>query len=126
MGSFRVDTSQWPLVVHSVDGTLDDAQIDAYADAGTAVLMRKERHAVIFDLRSIGRTSAYARRRNQQWQQQYRAELEQWCSGIAYVIPSPLIRYITMTVLLVGRPPTPYRVCSTMDEATAWVRERLQ
>ncbi len=125
MGSFRVDDSHWPVVIHSVDGVLDDAQIDGYAAAGTEVLLRRQPHVVIIDVRAMGRVSAYGRARNAGWIKQYHAELTQYCLGTAYVIRSPLLRFITMTVLLVSRLPTPYTVCETLEDALAWSEKRM-
>jgi hypothetical protein len=126
MGSYSVDASAWPLVVHTVEGALEDDQIDAYVKAGTEVLLRRAPHAVILDIRKVGRISAYGRARNAQWQQQYRAELKAWCVCTAYVSANPLVRFITATVLLVGRPPMPYRIFPTIEEGADWAQERLR
>lgn len=124
-GSFHIDTSQWPIAIHRVEGALSNQQIDAYVDAGTTLLLRGERHVVILDTTRMGRFTAYARARSAQWQQTYRNELERYCLGTAYVVPSPLLRFIVMTVLLVGKLPTPYVVCDSIEEAMTWCRERL-
>jgi hypothetical protein len=125
MGSYRVDTSRWPLVVHSVDGVLSDAQLDDYVNEATAVLFRGELHGVIIDLTRMEAFSAYARRRNSEWQKEYGGQLRTWCVGTGYVIPSPTLRFVAATVLLVGRLPTPYRICETRDRAEGWVVEQL-
>ncbi len=125
MGSFTMDASQWPLVIHTVEGTLDEAQLDDYVNQGTAFLLRREPHVVVIDLTGMTEFSAYARSRSAAWQKEYREELKQYCRGTVYVIRSPLLRFAAMTVLLTGRLPTPYRVCETREEALVWARERV-
>ena len=125
MASFKVDTSMWPIVVHEVEGTLTDALLDAYVLEATAVFLRSGKHVTILDISQMGSASAYARSRSSAWFREQRANLETSCLGLAYVIPSPLLRFITMTVLLVISLPTPYVVVQNRAEAVAWARKRL-
>jgi hypothetical protein len=124
-GSFTVDDSRWPIAVFTTVGSLDDAQIDAYAAEGVRMLERREPYVVVFDLSQIGQVSGYARARYKQWTETNREALQTYCVGAAHVINSPLLRFITMMVMLISPSPMPYSVCSNLTEALAWAERRL-
>lgn len=125
MGSAKVDASAWPIAVFTVEGNVTDEQIDELMRQGTELLMRAEKYATVMDASRIGQVSAYTRSRSTEWQRRYRAELKQHCVGTAYVIPSPLVRFIAMTVLMVTQLPMPYTVVATEAEARAWAEKKL-
>jgi hypothetical protein len=124
MSTWTIDTSQWPLVVHSVEGSLSDRQIDDYLREATALMDRPESYVAIMDASRIGSVSAYMRARITEWQRQHRAIVNERCLGVVYVLASPLLRFVTMTILLVTGLGVPYVVCATREEALAWARGR--
>lgn len=125
MSSFRVDLTRWPIVVHTTEGDLTDADVEAYIREADAVLARQERHVTVLDSTRMGKVSAYVRKRTVQWQRDHRRELAQYCAGTVFVISSPWLRFMAMTVLMVTNLPTPVRVCDTLEEGLAWAEERL-
>jgi hypothetical protein len=124
MSTWTIDTSQWPIVIHSVEGSLSDRQIDDYLREATALMGRPEPYIAIMDASRIGSVSAYMRARITEWQRQHRAIVNERCLGVVYVLASPLLRFVTMTILLVTGLGVPYVVCATRDEALAWARGR--
>jgi hypothetical protein len=124
MSTWTIDTSQWPIVVHSVEGSLSDRQIDDYLREATALMDRPESYVAIMDASRIGSVSAYMRARITEWQRQHRAIVNERCLGVVYVLASPLLRFVTMTILLVTGLGVPYVVCATREEALAWARGR--
>ncbi|MCU0698459.1 MAG: hypothetical protein MUC96_18315 [Myxococcaceae bacterium] len=124
MSTWTIDTSQWPIVIHSVEGSLSDRQIDDYLREATALMDRPEPYIAIMDASRIGSVSAYMRARITEWQRQHRAIVNERCVGVVYVLSSPLLRFVTMTILLVTGLGVPYVVCATRDEALAWARGR--
>ncbi len=125
MGTWKVDSALWPVVIHSVDGSLSNAEIDDYVRGATDVFLRSGSHVAIMDISKMGSVSAYSRSRSAAWLKQHRAQLALSCLGVAYVIPNALLRFITMTVMLVITLPMPYVVVSTRAEALLWAHQRL-
>jgi hypothetical protein len=125
MASCVIDTSAWPIVLHTADGPLPDAEVDAYLRQATEILLRNELHVTVLDATRLGFFSAQTRSRARAWIRQYRDQLQEYCAGTVYVVASPMMRFIVMTSLLVSRLPTPYLVCETREEALAWARQRL-
>jgi hypothetical protein len=124
-GSLQIDTSRWPIVVHTTEGSPSDEQFDAYIREATELLLRGEPHVAVMDSSRLGRASAYARVRKKQWLEQYERELRHACLGTAFVLSSPVARFAAATILLVRPFPTPYVVCSTLEEGMAWAGQRL-
>ncbi|MBX3187130.1 MAG: hypothetical protein KF819_08950 [Labilithrix sp.] len=125
MGSISIDTSKWPIVVHTADGTPSNEAIDDYIREATDILLRGEPHVTVLDARRVGKATAYTRARSREWLRERRPELASYCLGAVYVVGSPLLRFVVMTVLVVARLPMPYRVCEELEEGMAWARERL-
>jgi hypothetical protein len=83
-------------------------------------------YVAVMDASRIGSVSAYMRARITEWQRRHRAMVNQKCLGVVYVLASPLLRFVTMTILLVTGLGVPYVVCATRDEALAWARGRVR
>jgi len=124
-GTFRVDESRWPIAVCTLEGDLDETQLDAYVTEGTRLLERGEPYVVIIDVSRLGQASAYARARHKEWSDTNREKLRTRCLGSAFIMTSPLLRFITMTAMLVSPSPMPYAVCESVDEALEWAKGRL-
>ncbi len=124
-GRWLIDTSEWPIVVHAVEGTLTDKQLDEYLKAASSLMEREGDYFAVMDASHIGSVSASMRSRIAAWQRQYRPVVEKRCRGVVYVLATPLLRFIHMTILLVTGLAVPYVVCSTRDEGLRWARERL-
>lgn len=126
MSTWTIDTSQWPIAVHAVEGSLSDRQLDDYLREASALMENHGEYVAIMDASRIGSVSAYMRARITDWQRQHRALVNQKCLGVVYVLSSPLLRFVTMTILLVTGLGVPYVVCATRDEALAWARGRVR
>lgn len=125
MGHWTIDTSRWPIVVHAVEGTLSDRELDAYLQEASALMEREGSYLAVMDASQIGSVSASMRSRIASWQRQYRAVVERRCLGVVYVLSSPLLRFIGMTILLVTGLSVPYVVCASREEALRWAQRRL-
>ena len=125
MSSLHIDTSHWPIVIHTTVGSPTDAQFDAYIREATELLLREGPHVAVLDSTRLGRPSAYARARKKDWLEQYGNALRQSCLGTAFVLSSPVARFAAATILLVRPFPTPWVVCATLEEALVWARQLL-
>jgi len=54
-----------------------------------------------------------------------RDDIKRWCLGTAYVMDSVLLRMALRGFLLLMRPPYPYAVFSTPEEAERWCAQHL-
>ncbi len=125
MGSFRISTEAWPIVVHTMEGSPTDAEIDAYIVEANEILKRKQKHAVVMDSSKAGSISSYARKRTKEWLTEHFQEVHAYCAGTAYVFASPALRFILSGTMLFMQHPTPYVICATLDEAKTWARRQF-
>ena len=125
MSLWRVDTAHWPQVVYWVDEAATEADVDAFIAAANEVLQRREPYVAILDASQLKRASPPLRQKAVEWQKAHRNELAAHCLGTAFVLSSPIMRFITMTVLLLTDLPTPWRVCASVEDAMGWGRELL-
>jgi hypothetical protein len=126
MASTRIITDHWPVVLHVSDGEATDAEVDAYIREATAILQRGEPHAVVMDASQVMQASPYARARKKAWLAEHEVLLRRHCVATAVVLRSPLLRFISSTLMLVRPFPTPYRVFDSVEEAVSWARRQLE
>lgn len=125
MSPVRIDTAHWPIVLHISEGAPTDAEFDAYVAEATAILSRAEPHVVIMDTTGLTHVSAYGRATKKEWLARHGELLRRHCLGTAMILSSPVLRFISSTIMLIRPFPTPYYVCETLDEAMEWARGRL-
>jgi hypothetical protein len=125
MTSFRISTETWPIVVHTMEGSPTDAEIDAYIAEANTILLRKQKHSVVMDSRKAGMVSSYARKRTKEWLAEHFDAVHTYCAGTAYVFSSPALRFVLSGVMLLQQHPNPYVICGTLDEGFDWARKQL-
>ncbi len=126
MGSVRFDRSRWPIIVVELEGKPSDADLDEYLGELTALLHQDERGVVIVDMTRARPSSPEQRKRIGEWMRTHRAELAARGVGAAFVIASAMFRFVLSSIFLIQRPPMPYTVVATLDEAIGWARLQLR
>ncbi len=121
MAGVEVSTQHWPVLLVKFDGeqTMDD--VDYFIREMNAVHARKAPYA------SISLMRKYSSERTQvqkvaQWMKQTADFPRQYCVGTGIVSQSLGFRFLLSSIFLVRPMPCPYQVCSSFDEALAWVR----
>jgi hypothetical protein len=125
MGLPRVDRSRAPIFVVTVEGQPSDGDITAFLEVLSTLLAEDVRGLLVVDALRAGAPSPEQRRRMGEWMRANRAELARKSRGTAYVFPGALFRFVLSTVFLVQRPPAPYIVTGTLDEAMTWAQRQL-
>jgi hypothetical protein len=125
VGLPRVDRSRAPIFVVTVEGKPSDGDITAFLEALATLLAEDVRGLLVVDALRAETPSPEQRRRMGEWMRLHRAELARKSLGTAYVFPGALFRFVLSTVFLVQRPPSPYMVTGSLDEALTWARQRL-
>ncbi|MFY0565078.1 hypothetical protein ACN28E_14655 [Archangium lansingense] len=125
-GSVTFDDSLWPLMVVRLTGELSPQQAEDYLSRSTQFMQRQERHALIFDVSTLGQVSSEQRQRQVEWLKQNEALMRQTVLGIAYVVTSPLVRLTMGVIFHFKPPPVPYTIVSRLDAAGAWAARCLE
>ena len=124
-GSYKVETTDWPLVVISAEGDITPAELERHLVEYRSVLDRDMPCAIVFDASKVGKIDAYTRRRYTEFMQQNNDDFRRLCRGIGFVINSSIVRGALTAVLWMVDFPFAYKIFATSDEAAAWARRQL-
>lgn len=126
---YRVIDEFDPLrVLVQVSPTSDDnlrAHLDDQLAEMRANRARGKRNVVVIDA-SLGlRPTPTQRKLQADWINEHRELLAASCLGIAFVIPSPLVRGALTAIFWVAQLPIPHTVHATLASAIDWAGGRL-
>jgi hypothetical protein len=109
-----------------VHGVVDAARFDAYISEFETLLERNERFAAVFDARHARPLDVRLVEKKAKWMDDNAQRLKRLNVGIAFVIPSPMIRGVLQAILWLHPIPQPYNVCDAMPQALDWIARRLR
>ncbi len=121
-----VDTSQWPIVVLTFEGSPSNGQVvDHLKEVEEKVLARRRPFVQIVDQRRGLMPSASQRALISEHQARMAPLYAEYCLGEAYVASREL-RGAMRAVFWLAPPSYPHAFLDTLDEAFAWAGERLR
>lgn len=120
------DESRFPLVIVTPRGEATDAEVAAFLDVLKRPLLRRQTYLQILDATHATPGTPYQRRIQAEWVGAHAPLIKRYTLGVAFVMPSPLIRGALTAILWFQRLPCPHLVMSTMDEAERWAIDRLR
>jgi len=122
----EIDRSQ-PLlvVVRFLRGPTDDEFRQYLADYTQVLEAEKRFGAVFVTTPAMPMTPPRHVRLQAQFMREYRELIEKRVVGIAFSLPSPLMRGVLRGVLMMQSIPCPHAVVGTEAEGVAWVKARL-
>lgn len=122
----EIDRSQSLLVVVRFNRGPTDDEFRQYLADYTLVLEKEPRLGAVFvTTPEMPMTPPRHVRLQAQFMKQYRELIEQRVIGIAFSLPSPLMRGVLRGVLMLQPIPCPHTVVGTEAEGVAWVKARL-
>jgi hypothetical protein len=122
----EIDRSQ-PLlvVVRFLRGPTEDEFRQYLADYTQVLEAEKRFGAVFVTTPAMPMTPPRQVRLQAQFMREYRELIETRVVGIAFSLPSPLMRGVLRAVLMMQSIPCPHTVVGTEAEGVAWVKARL-
>ncbi len=123
----RVDRDQFPLVVITFTGAKPTpANFRQYLDELYANYERKQPLALVFDATSATVPGISYQKQQAEWMREHQNLIQSYCRGIAYVIPSAVIRNVLKLIFKIQRDPVPSKVFSSQEEGLAWANAQLK
>jgi hypothetical protein len=120
------DERDWPVMVIRFSGAPTDAEFEAYLERYDTYLNRTDRYGLIMVTEpNTPMTKSKHARMQAAWIKERFARLSDRCVGIAFVLPSPMMRGVLKAILAMQTLPVPYAVSSGEESAAEWVRSRL-
>jgi len=122
----EIDRSQALLVVVRFHGGPTDDEFRQYIADYVQVLENEPRFGAVFvTTPTMPMTPARQVRMQAQFMKEHRERIEQRVVGVAFSLPSPLMRGVLRGVLMLQPMPCQHTVVGTEAEGVAWVKARL-
>ncbi len=122
----EVNESQWPLVVVTHSGKVTLGDLEAYFAVQGAWLAAERLHVVMVVVRDLQPWESAVIRRQATWIKEHQSALRRCNPGVALVLPSLWLKGLLRAILWLQPLPQPYVVCGTVEEAMAWLGERVR
>ncbi len=81
---------------------------------------RAGKRLLVIDATECAPTPATQRRLQAQWMKEHADRIRRYTVGVAFVIPSGLIRGMLTAIFWIQPLPSPHEVCATLEQALAW------
>lgn len=115
------------VIVARHDGRPDDAAFDAYLDAFTELVMREIPYASVYSCSPGSRMPSVGQAKKQAaWIRDHRRVIETHCRGLAFSLPTPLVRGAFHAILSMQPFGVEHRVMENEQAAVAWAKQRLR
>mgnify|MGYP001348580567 CR=1 FL=1 len=116
----------FPLIEIRFTGEKEtDENFQAYLRGLEENYERKERVSLIFDASKALPLNPTYQLKQAKWMKQHEGLIQQYCVGVAYVIPGTLLRNTLKLIFKLQSSPTTFKVFSKHSDARAWARGLL-
>ncbi len=125
-GFIAVNDDHWPLVIAVHNGLVEIEEMDRYYERVRTYYARDEQHCTLTDLANIVSPSREMRKHEAERIKAYKDDITRSIFASALVVPSPVIRIVLNSIFFIQRPPMPYHVCPSSEEAWLWLEKKFQ
>lgn len=121
------DSSRWPLVkVTFAAHEPSMAEFDEYLNKMQSIYENTTPFVLVLDAAKSKYLSSELRIKQGNWLKKNDKLIKDNCLGMAYYIPSMMVRIILNGIFLIQKPACPYVITSTLQEAEAWARKQQE
>lgn len=121
----HIDQSRYPLVEIRFDLPVNDADIDAFADAVRGLAARKQPYASVFNTRGVSAIPAAHRRRIVALSKELEAESAKYVVVACLAFDSAIARGVVTAINWFSPPPFEQRFFGSVESARAYAIRRL-
>jgi hypothetical protein len=124
--SIEIDRRQGLVVVVRFNHGPTDEEFKQYLAEYTGILEAEPRFGAVFvTAPTVPMTPGRHVRMQATFMKEYRELIEKRVVGVAFALPSPLMRGVLRGVLMIQPMPCPHTVVGTEAEGVAWLKARL-
>lgn len=125
-GAIEIDRKQQLVVVVRFHRGATEEEFNAYLAEYTRIVETEPRFGAVFvTAPSVPMPPPRQVRQQAAFMKDYRAMIEQRLVGVAFALPSPLMRGVLRGILMIQPMPCPHTVLGTEAEGVAWLKARL-
>ncbi|MEM8526165.1 MAG: STAS/SEC14 domain-containing protein [Bacteroidota bacterium] len=121
------DRSQRPIItIHFTGAKETDENFQLYLQELDNNYAPKEQFALIFELSKAPLPNLKYQLQQAEWMQQNQDKIQTYCYGVAYIIPSMIMRNVLKFIFSVQKNPVPFKVFSTLAEGERWANAQVE
>ncbi len=121
-----IDKSKFPVIALQFGNFEPSAQqFEEYLDEMQKLYESEEKYVIIFDSSKSQYLSTENRIKQGVWMKKNDALTKEKVLGLAFVVPSIMIRMLLNAIFLIQKPSVDYKVCTKMEEAVEWAEEKV-
>lgn len=124
-GDIVIQEGLAPLYIVTFTGKVSDAEFDAYLRELSTLTERPGRRAMVYDARLATPSPASQRQMQAAWMKRFDADVRNKTAGIAFVLPSALMRGMLTAILWLQPLACPHHVTTDFTDGVGWARARL-
>jgi hypothetical protein len=119
------DRTQLPIITITFTGEKETKEnFELYLQELGNNYDSKEKFALVFELSKAPIPNVSYQLKQATWMKEHENLIQTYCLGVAYVIPSAVIRNVLKFVFSVQKNPVQFKVFSTYPEGEKWAREQ--
>jgi hypothetical protein len=123
---FDIDESQFPIIHIHRSGTLSDEQFETFlARFDELMATRLQPYVLVFEMHESAMTPFGQAQRQASWMKERQALLKRQVLGMAFVLPSSVLRFALKVIFQLQPMPVPHEVFNDTDSARRWALARL-
>ena len=121
-----IDIRTAPIVIFTfAECDPTEAEFEAYLNAYKKLCEETSPFVLVFDATQTKNLRADLRVRQSKWIEQNRSLLQEKIAEAIFIISSTFIRIVINGIFLLSKPPYPYSIVASMEEAQKIAKERL-
>jgi len=124
-GSIVIQNSLAPVYVVTFTGKVSDQEFRAHLAALSAIIERPGSRALVYDARLAQPAPASQRQLQAEWMKGNDAAIRRATAGIAFVVPSAIVRGALTAILWLQPLACPHRVTANFEDGFRWARQQL-
>lgn len=127
MGYATIDTSQHPLIIIKFsEKEPTRAEFEEYLKSMESLYGTHSDFVIILDASATKYLSSELRIRQGQWMKEKEEIIKKSCKGMAFIIPSAMVRMLFNAIMLVQKLPAPHSIHSNFEDAKKWAMDLLK
>lgn len=117
------DRSQFPLITINFTGESETKEnFDAYLDELGNNYKFEKPFSLIFELTNAPIPKVSYQLKQANWMKINEENIKTYCRGVAYIIPSTIMRNVLKFIFSIQKNPVPFKVFSTLEEGKVWAK----
>tara|TARA_B100000902_G_C26682845_1_gene608656 strand:+ start:169 stop:570 length:402 start_codon:yes stop_codon:yes gene_type:complete len=117
---------RFPLIVIEFTGTKETSiNFNKYLKGLEENYANKTELALVFDARKSLSINPIYQAKQAAWMQTNKDLIKQYCKGIAYIVPNPILRKMLQLIFKITPNPVPFCVFEGMEQGADWAKQQI-